>query len=117
MKLNDKEKANLITALKKEYNRVKQLLDDDGYYLFKSEEIRQSYTSYANELKEKCEAFEKTNEVEIDTNTFDFDGNGMWGLLGVISLAAILGGGHSSLADQLTNCCCDLDPQDNKNLN
>lgn len=117
MKLNDKEKADLVNFIKKEYNRSKEMLDKkDLYYWLKDEKEREKHIAYIEKLKEKYETLEAQKEVDIELN-LDFNkpnsnNNDFWvGIIGLIAVAAIFS--SMSYNDLLDN----IDPKNNKDLN
>lgn len=92
MKLNEREKTELIKVLKKEYYRAKEILEDEDVYWLGDKRAKENFVRYIGELKEKYEYFENQEEVEIDTSNVDFCGNGGWSsFLWLIALAGILG--------------------------
>lgn len=122
MKLNEKERAEFINILKKEYNRNKELFDNNQLYWLKDDKERENYIKYLDDIKEKFETLEKQEEVEIEVPLFDFgnDASGAvwWGILGLIATATLFNSGNgSSIGEQLSNCYCELDTKDNKDLN
>lgn len=113
MILNEKEKNQLILFLKKQYNTSKEMLDSNEYDWIKDDKTREEYIQYVQDLKEKYEAFENKNQVEIALPLFDFNENNGWngcaGILGLIAVAMIFGGvGFKTPLD---------DTKDNKDLN
>lgn len=103
MILNEKEKAELITALKKQYENGQELLKADNSYLLQTEEDRVKFMRDNEELKERIETLESKEVCEIEINHDFFKSDGSW-LMGIICLALLFGLGNNS-------------PDNNSNLN
>lgn len=102
MILNDKEKAELIKAIKQQYNYTKDLLDNPEYELGKDENARKSLIAYCDELKERYETLENQEVCEVTINQDFFKGDNSW--WAIIGLAILFGLGGNN-------------PENNSNLN
>lgn len=70
MKLNNKEKEELIDYLKWHYKIAEELIESDELFWIKDNEEREEYLQFVLELKEKCETLENQKEIEIDIPLF-----------------------------------------------
>lgn len=88
MKLNEKEKKELIGALKKQYETAKEIVEEENVYWLPDEKSRNRFIEENERLRERYEALEQQEEVDIPL--FDSDGKSPFseilGLLEVILL-------------------------------
>lgn len=106
MKLNEKDKIELINFLKKEYNNTKDMLDNDNYYWLKEKEQREKHIEYLKTLKEKYETLESQEEIEIplelNFDNFSSKKNDFWwSIVGLIAVCALFGGFKDNSIDNL----------------
>lgn len=90
MILNDKEKAEVVSALKRQYEDNKAFIENGNFPLWvQSDKQREEFISQNEKIKERYEAIEKGEELEINMN--GFNGGNEWAL-GLIALAFLFGG-------------------------
>lgn len=88
MILNDKEKAELIKALKKQYADNKEFIENNNFPLWvQDKEQRKDFIFENEKIKDQYEALESRKDFEIDIPLY---GN-VWGAMLGLAAIAFLG--------------------------
>lgn len=97
MILNDKERAELITALKNQYDERQNIIKHDEFpFYIESEEQKEKFIYDTEELQEYIETIEKQEKIEISLDQFKSNNDDYWfGILGLIAFMALFGGGFN----------------------
>lgn len=87
MKLNEHERQKVIEFLKKHYNDGLELLQrDDLPYWLNDEELKEEFIARNELLRERYEALENGEDLELNENNFNGNADFLFGIIAVSSL-------------------------------